>query len=730
MKKLSRILNIAFIKKLLLCLILSFVVILLTQETFFNFVPFKRLEQASIDARFQARGPVSFDPQVVIVEIGEESYRSAPHKWPWPRSYYAKIVKNLQRAGAKVVGIDINFNNEDFYSISEDASFRDAIRETKIVTLAGKVKLADERFMIIEAKNNYSNIFFSVDSSLGIVFLRNDLDGIYRRFLPIVYDRDRQVRLPTFPIGILNKYFWRGNLQTVEIKNNYFLLDQYKIPIYDGFSALINYYGSSGTFKPIKFIDVIDDANFQTLEEKEFGIETNTFDDPETGYLYDGTFKDKIVLIGSTNPEDKDLFPVPVSSGKQEGDNLMYGVEIHAHIIQNILDNNFLSPLPKWFEMTIIFLIIIATFFFIANLRLIKIKHHYLIETLAIVVIIAELFLIVVISLLLFSQKNYATAVTGPMLAVIFGYVSGLAYSYMYERKQKVVIKSMFSQYVNPTIVNQLIDDPKRLQLGGERKTLTVFFSDIERFTTISEQLPPEELVSLLNEYFVSMTEIILRQNGTLDKYHGDSIMAFFGAPIEDKLHAINACNAAIEMQLYIDELKQTRQHNKKPVFQMRIGINTGDMIVGNIGGVGRFDYTVIGDSVNIGSRLEAANKQYKSKILISENTLNAAEGRIIARELDMITVPGKNQSLKIFELTGINGGKVLQNCDDLIEMYSKGLTLYRRREWLGSIKQFEEVLKYYPEDYPTKLYIERAKSFMKNPPPDDWDGIFALRIK
>lgn len=724
-KKIRTILN-----KLFVSIFITISILFLTEESFFSFAPLKRIELATIDYRFQYRGVLKFDPRVVVIEISDESIKSLPDKWPWPRHYYAKLIKNLQKAGAVAIGIDIIMNTEDFHDPKNDEELKQALKDIPNVALAGKIQIANEKYDLITLNENYGNIFFSVDSAVGIVYLRNDEDGIYRRFNPVVHDRARNKNIPTFSFAVLNKYFALHPSYIPQITNKYFIYNNIKIPSYDGYTALINYYGPSGTFTPIKFVDVLDDSKFQTKEEKELGVEINTFDDPESGYLQEGTFKDKIVLIGSTNPEDKDLFPIPISQGKQQGDNLMYGVEIHANIIQSILDRNFLTREPLWFEMLTIFIFFVLTFFFIQNLKREKIRYHYLIEILAVLVVIAELFLIFALSLYLFEKYNYVTLLTGPILAVISGYVGSMISSYVSERRKRTIIKSMFSQYVNPTIVNELIEDPKKLHLGGQRKELTVFFTDIQNFTNISEKVEPEELVKILNNYFESTTEIILRNRGTLDKYQGDSIMAFFGAPISFPDHALYACRAAIEMQTFLETSNKFLKDSKNFELKTRIGINTGDMIVGNIGGTERFDYTVIGDSVNLGSRLEGVNKIYGTKIIISENTFKFVASQVIARELDFIKVPGKNVPLRIYELIGILDDKISPSILKFIDLFSNALALYRRREWKKSIEKFNEILNNYPNDYPSKLFIERANYLINNPPAPDWNGIFEITTK
>jgi adenylate cyclase len=249
------------VNKIIVCVILSLVILFLTQETFFKFTPLKRIELASIDTRFNIRGKVPFDPKVIIAEISEESFKHVPDKWPWPRSYYAHLIRNLKRAGALAIGIDVIMGSPDSRNTANDDEFRKALGEVKIAALAGKVEIPDERYNWTSANENYGNIFFDVDSSLGIVFLRNDDDGVFRRYHPFVVDRARQLRIPTFSFAVLNKAFNRANLSSPDIEAGNINFQNIKIPTYDGYSSLINFYGPSNTFKRYKFVDIIDDKD-------------------------------------------------------------------------------------------------------------------------------------------------------------------------------------------------------------------------------------------------------------------------------------------------------------------------------------------------------------------------------------------------------------------------------------------------------------------------------------
>jgi adenylate cyclase len=277
----------------------------------------------------------------------------------------------------------------------------------------------------------------------------------------------------------------------------------------------------------------------------------------------------------------------------------------------------------------------------------------------------------------------------------------------------------MFGQYVSENFVNELVSDPAKLKLGGERKELSILFSDIEGFTSISESKKPEELVSFINEYLSDMTEIVLSNHGTLDKYIGDAVMAFWGAPIELNNHAYMACSTALRMQKKIKELKKV---------SVRIGINTGNVIVGNIGGSKRFDYTVMGDNVNLASRLESVNKIYSTNILIGENTYQFIKDDFITRELDSIKVKGKAITTNIYELISTKD-EVKPEITSLIDKFSMALALYRNQKFEEAIFIFSECYNI-NSDRASEVFIERCKYFIENKPDENWDGVFVLKNK
>ena len=715
------------LQKLALPLCVALLVILFTREELLNLGVVERLELASLDFRFQARSAlpnIKDSSTVVIVEISKESFESLPDKWPWPRSYYARLVRNLAKAGASVVGIDILFVGGDMYTPDNDADLRAAIKETGTVVLAGKADVAHHFYRLRSSLENFGNVFYLVDSSLGFVNIRKDADDVVRRYLPFI-DIDTTLRLPTFGFAVLNKYYGFSPGNTPDLRADAFGFTNKSIPKYDESSLLINYLGPSDSFRRVEFSNILDDETFTTVEEARSGVSMNTFSDPDFGYLYDGTFQNKIVLVGSTMPEDQDLHSVAVAQGLQAGDNKMYGVEIHANLVESVIRSNFLRRQSPFFEILVVVLLSMITFLATSSIKGSRTKHHVLVEVNGFLFAVAELFIIGFVSLRLFIDSGYVMAMVSPMFAIVGGYFASTVFHFVVERKQRLLIKTMFSTYVSPSFVNELITDPEKLILGGERKELSVLFSDLEGFTTLAEDMPPEQLVGLLNEYLSTMTQVLLQNRGTIDKFEGDKIMAFWGAPIPQPDHTSLACAAALQMQKALMAIRREWKTQNKPMLFARIGINTGEMVVGNMGSVEKFNYTVIGDSVNLASRLEGANKLYKTQVIISEHVYQKVKGAFLCRELDILMVKGRSESVHIYELRNglANGGDTPEQ--RFVSCYEEGLQAYKQRRWNEARTKFRQALTLNPNDHPTEIYVGRATYFESHPPGPDWDGGF-----
>jgi len=728
---------------ILVSVILTILIFVFTSPELINFKPLSSLENKIIDLNFNRRGsiqnPDSLD--VIIVGISNETINELPppyNQWPIARNLFAHAIENLNKAGAKVIGIDLLFNDLDKYSKVNDSIFINTIKKYKNVILAGKLEQEDWRFQSENIqKQNFGNIYFDADSSIGIVNVLPDDDGVLRRYYPFYYDNKSKRKIPSFSLAVVNKFFGLGKFFVPEKSDRYFDYSFFKIPEFISNSFLINYYGPAGTFKQINFIDVIDDAGFKTLTELETGEEINTFDDTLTGLLYSNIFKNKVVLIGSVEPEDKDLFPVsiePEEEGSISG-NLMYGVEVHANVVQMVLDKNFLMRGSPYSKILIIFILLLVSLNLFEKIRSIRFKFSLFAEVINFLILVLLILLIYEFYFYLFVKFNLVRMFIPPISAVIVAYTASTVSNYLKERKQKMMIKGMFSQYLNPQLVNELIENPEKLKLGGIRKEMTVLFSDLANFTTISEKIDPETLVELLNHYFDEMTEIIFETKGTLDKFEGDAIMAFWNAPIEDPQHHFNSVLCALRMKKKVNELKSNWKSIIGQDFKIRIGINSGEMIVGNMGGKKKFDYTVMGDNVNLASRLESINKIYGTDIIISENVYNKISDKVIAREIDLILVKGKTIPVRIYELIDLKDGLLFSSNAHkellkLIEYFEEGLNLYRERMFNRAIEEFEKVLLINPDDFPARVFIDRCFEFLNSPPPDDWNGVFESKVK
>lgn len=649
---------------------------------------------------------VAIDDKSVAPENGLGRYEN------WDRSYFAQVVNNINKYQPKVIVFDIFFR--DPKNLESDKKLQEALSKVTNVVLFSFGSVIDSQkhdgYYYSSQFEAPSALFRSLPSvNLGLGLLLRDSDNLARHLLPGTFDKDSNTFYETIAFATVRSAFGiKKDVIQPSIHGNFYEMSldtdrKIDIPLENG-QMLINYFSSSfensKSFYPKEsFIDVYNENYSSNPVEK---------------------FKDKIVLIGGTFKDSKDFFPTPTSLQTP-----MPGVEIHANAIQTILEQKFLRNMTFPEKAGLIaFLAIAGTFIFMFT----KIRWS--------VLFLAGTSIGYSLLAPFAFQKGLILDLIHPYLVLITAFMACYMYRYVTEFREKTALRTAFSKYVNPQLVEQILAHPEQLKLGGEKRNVTVLFTDIVHFTNLSEGLKPESLVALLNEYFQAMSEVILKQGGTLDKFEGDAIMAFFGAPLNQPDHALRATKVALNMRKRLHILLQKWQNDtplpggeKKPMIDFRCGISSGDAIVGNIGSSERFDYTAMGDMVNLGSRLEGANKKYGTHIMVSEATYIQVKDFFEARELDVIRVVGKNQSIKVYEIIA-EKGQIPAEATTLLQLYAQGIQLYHGRHFGEAVDKFKQILQKYPQDAPSQLYMQRCEVLRDYPPKPDWDGVFEMGSK
>ena len=691
---------------------------------------FKALDQFILDYKFRYLQQEDPNDKIVLVTIDEKSlsyFNKQRMYWPWPRNFYQFVTDYFSNSGANLVVYDILFDTPDFDRRNLSGSMSDK-RFAHSLNTSGNVLLAFKSTKITDSVNAPANDYpfipkveiknrapyqqphllnsrpiaklANAAGELGNTVVRPDQDGLIRS----VHLFDSLAHKGFVPTLSMAAYLeLKPDSISFAWTNKGLRAGDTKIPLQESGDYLINWYEKGGvddgTFPYFSFSDVV-----QSAVEKRQGTPVDSLLVPPD------TLADKIVLVGASAAGLGDIKSTPMSSLEPYP-----GMEIHATILNNLIGNNFITELPDGTKVLFLLLLTFGIPFLIAYTRPIY----------GAATTVGILSLIVVTGIALFHTERIWFS-TGMYFTMGFlSYSGAAAYKYFAEERQKKEIRSAFGQYVQPEFVKELIAEPEKLKLGGQQKNLTVLFTDLAGFTTISESKPPEELVEFMNEYLGAMTDIIFDHSGTVDKYIGDAVMAFWGAPIEQENHEILACRSTIKMLDKVEEIiPQADVH-------ARFGIATGDMIVGNIGSYNRFNYTVLGDTVNLAARLEAANKEFGSKAMISEETYQKVKDEFLCRQLDLLVVKGKTEPKRVYELMGDRqSSKDLISQEKAADIYQQGLKLYYERQWDAAIHQFQNALELLPGDGPSQTYIKRCKQFKENPPAEDWDGIFHLKTK
>jgi adenylate cyclase len=678
----------------------------------------------------------------VIVDIDEASLQ-ALGQWPWPRTVIAEIVARLQQAGAKAVAFDIMWSEPDRMSPANvaqslpqiDEATRDKMKSLPsndqvlaAVMSQGKVVLGQAAVIVPTSAppETSAMVFLNADPGPFLFkfegLLRNipildqaaagrgnltvipERDGVVRR-VPLVLEAAGQ-RVPSLTMELLRVGTSAGAL----------IIDTHPVT---GIQALA-IQGVEGTFPTDKNGRLW--INFARHDPARFVSAKDVIE----GKFPPDRFAGRLVLIGTSAAGLLDLKATPVESN-------MPGVEVHAQIIENIFTQSALSR-PE-----------IATAVELVTTAAVGIAIVILGPLMGVAALLIFGFLVAAAlanaSWYLYSQYGLLFDVSFPLIAIFVTYLTLVFINYFREQKDRRQIRSAFAHYLSPTLVEQLANSPQKLVLGGETREMTILFSDVRGFTSISETFKddPQGLTRLMNRLLTPLTNSIIEQKGTIDKYIGDAIMAFWNAPIDDPSHEAHACAAALDMLRKLDDLNHEREaealEDGVPFLPMSIGlgINTGKCVVGNMGSDLRFDYSVLGDPVNLASRLEGRTRSYGTPIILGAHTAEKVNGRFAALQIDLITVKGKHEPESIYALVGDQTVAASEGYRSIAGLTEEMLYCYRHRDWAGA----ENALQRAKQAEDTfglvgvfELYQSRIEAFRVAPPPDSWDGVFAFDTK
>ena len=680
---------------------------------------------------------------VVIIDLDEKSIQKLGRYSSWPIAYYGEIVNYISEGGAKAIAFDmffteadslssdivsyytndvakkLNLDKKEIYSVIKSLNtekiFADALQNSNITTLGAfdnyfrddlkQIELPKNMLQIPIGKFSYlpkikqitnPNLPIKTLSDkayrIGFAHISPDDDGTTRHYEPMfIYD---SLLVANFSFQLVLDALEVDSISFTESYCKLYTkgLEKIEIPIDKEGRTYLNFYGGKKTFRYISFSDIIQ----KRIPQK--------------------YFKDKIVFVGSSAIGLHDLKTIPID--------LNYpGVELHATFVNNALNNEFINLLDKKLQIIMLIILIAISFYLFSRFNI-----TWTVISFPLILLGAFIF-----DYFLFTSYNL---VINFGLVIYFSTTSFIAivlYRYKTELQEKMKVKKTFGHYLPSSIMNEMLNNPEKLTLGGEYKNVTALFTDIKGFTSISENVEPSELTKFLKEYMTELTSSVFKNEGMLDKYIGDAIVALFGVPLELEHHAQKACIAAIEMRKLSHKISakfSNIKHFKDLV--TRIGINTGDMITGNMGSEQLFDYTGIGDNMNLAARLEALNKYYNSEILISEATKNELSDEFIYREIDNVAVKGKEKGIRIFELVDLISNlkeNELTNIKIQFSQFSIILQNYYSGNWILAKENLDNYLEIYSSDLVAISLKQKIDNFNLIP-PENWSGVFKMESK
>lgn len=684
---------------------------------------------------------------IVIIAIDENSTQPKPQGLgrysQWSRENYTQLLDILKEEQPKTITFDILFNKPtETIALEKISVFQNSLDENlsadgelesyknffqnysnplkNIVDQDFAAKLEEAKNVILVFSSNLASnsgpIFplkkFSQSATLGDAFSQADNDGILRKVQPFFKNKEDEKIYPDMALASVMKYLDAAEIQPADLTENSLTITgknqkTIKLPL-ENSQLNVNYFADPFGYKMISFSDVHNEK------------------------FTKGTFKNKIVLVGVTSFKDaEDRVLTPKSNNTP-----MSGVEFRANEIQTILDGKFLRNQSTG-----------ATILTIAAITIgLAIALNYLAILFSILAAVTAI-IIYLISAHLLYKNGLILNMVYPFVAIIFAYLASWIYKYFIADRKKRELKSAFGHYVNQELVDQISKNPDMVKLGGEKKVVTVFFSDIKDSTAHSEKTPIELWISQMNEYFTVMSNVLKRSGGTLDKYEGDAVMGFWNAPVSQQDHVLRAYACALGMRKALISLHEKWAKEGKPLIEFRIGINTGEALVGNFGSADQFNFTVMGDMVNTASRLEsAANKAYGTKMIVagfenitglesaranlspgttSQSSQSAITQNFTLRELDIVYLPGKKEPVKLFELLGL-ASETTEEIQNLLKFYSQGLAAYRCKDFATAIKNFQLI----PNDKPSQILLSRCQKLHEGEKIAEMDEQMIFRIQ
>lgn len=622
-----------------------------------------------LDAFYVLRGKRSPPPELLLVGIDEASFQELRLPWPWPRGLHARLVKRLSEAGARLIVFDILFSEPS--DPEDDAEFANAIKNAGNVILAETYDYTDDPHFTRTIKIRPLSTFSDAARATALAMITPDSDEVVRHFHMELRGEKTLAAAAA------------EELKPLDASSD--------------ISGLIRFTGPARSIDTLSYYQVIDEDHPPPVD----------------------LIRNRIVLVGRTLQASAsisgqaDFFPTPFYSDSSSNRSLTSGIEIHANIIHNLLNGRWgkeLSPSVLLVTDCLAFLILAFIFAHVSPLA----------GSAVLVAATAGIFGISCALFLLWDLWAPPVLCAGGAGLL---YTGNVLFRFIQESRKKRWYRDAFSRYVSPAVVRIISEHPDGLELGGKEVEATIFFSDLADFTNFSENLPPKTLVGFLNEYFTPMTRVIFEYRGGVDKFIGDAIMAHWGALLPLEQHALPACQAALKMHRELVALHEGWRSRNLPLLSVRMGLHSGLVVAGNVGSHRQVNYTVMGDAVNLASRLETANKIYGTNIIISEDTLRMAGSGLLVRELDWIRVKGRRGHVTIFELLGTE----VQGKPTFLEVFSQALDAYRNRSWKQAERLFHSIAL---DDPPSRMYVSRCRLYAENPPPQDWDGIFVQKAK